>query len=334
MTSLETEAGGSERDAAAGAARIGVLTNLSAGGRNRSGHAVAHEAGRHEDLLHCETAGSAMVPDAVAAFADQGVDLLVVNGGDGTLQRALTEVLGSCPGWRPRIAPLRSGRTNMAALDLGASRDPSLALQHLIADAREGRLAARLAPRAVLRLDRVGEDAPHFGMFFGAGTVCRAIELTHKSFPKGRAQGVFGSALVTGTLLARLARGRHDGLLAPDKVEIALDGEQMPSDAYTAVLATTLDRLFLRLRPFWGRGPGAVRLTTLAAGSQGLARALPRVLRGQTPPDSAEGIASHNADEIRFRLDCDISLDGELFGPRPDRVVRLTAPERVDFLRA
>jgi len=171
-------------------------------------------------------------------------------------------------------------------------------------------------------------------MFFGAGTLCRAIELTHRSFPKGRAQGVFGSSLVAATQLARLVRGRHDGLLAPDKVEIALDGESRGPEAYTVVLATTLERLILRLRPFWGEGPGPVRLTTLAAGSQGLGRALPRILRGAAPPEGCEGLSSVNADEVGFRLDCDISLDGELFGPRPDRVVRLTAPECVDFLRA
>ncbi len=314
--------------------KIGLLSNLRAGGRNRSGHAVLAEARRYPGLLRLETAGSAMVADAVSTFADAGVELLAVNGGDGTLQRVLTEVLGHSPGFRPRIAPLRSGRTNMVALDVGASRDPAAALRALVHAAADRDLEDRIAARPVLRLEKVGEESPHYGMFFGAGTICRAIELTHRSFPKGRAQGVFGSSLVTGTLLAQLVRGRRDGVLAPDKVELALDGETAGADAYVVVIATTLERLFLRLRPFWGVGPGPVRLTTLASGSTGLGRALPNIVRGRAPDTPVTGVESRNTAEARFRLDCEISLDGELLGSRPDRIVRLSAPDVVDFVRA
>lgn len=274
-----------------------------------------------------------MVPDAVAEFADRGVELLVVNGGDGTLQRALTEILGGLPGWRPYLAPLRSGRTNMTALDLGASRDPASAMRELIRDAGTDCLEDRVQPRPVLRLEAGGDEPLRYGMFFGAGAICRAIELTHRSFPKGRAQGVFGSSLMTGTLLTQVVRGRRDGVLAPDKVELALDGEGAGAEAYVVMIATTLNRLFLKLEPFWGEGPGSVRLTTLASGSSGLGKALPRILRGQPPRPGTTGLESRNIDEARFRLDCDVSMDGELFGPRPNRDVCLTAPDRLDFLR-
>ena len=311
-----------------------MLTNLSAGGRHRSAHAVLAEAGRHPEVIHRETRGSALAGEAIAEFADRDVDLLVVNGGDGTLQRALTEVLGQSPCWRPRIAPLRSGRTNMVALDLGASRDPAAALRALVHEAREGGLEARHQRRPVLRLEKQGEDAPHYGLFFGAGVICRAIDLTHRSFPKGRAQGVFGSSLVTAALLMRVLRGARDGVLQPDKVELRLDGRGEGAETYMLVIATTLHRLFLGLRPFWGEGPGRVRMTTLTAGCSGLGGSLPRLLRGLPPHRPTEGIESANVEEARLRLDCDISLDGELFGPRPDRLVRLTAPDTVDFLRA
>ncbi len=313
--------------------RIGVLTNLSAGGRHRAAHAVLAEADRHASVIQRETAGSQMVPDAVAEFADRGVDVLVVNGGDGTLQRALTEVLGHTPGWRPKIAPLRSGRTNMAALDVGAGRTPAAGLRSLVDDAQQGRIAERVVRRPVLCMELVGEEPPHYGMFFGAGVICRAIQLTHQAFPKGKAQGVFGSSLVTGTLLAQLLSGRRAGVLAPDKVQLTLDEQPAGADAYTLVIATTLERLFLRMRPFWGTGPGPVRLTTMTAGVRGLGRALPRILRGRAPAGPAEGLESRNAREGRFRLDCDVSLDGELFGPRETRVVRLSAPEQIEFLR-
>ena len=221
----------------------------------------------------------------------------------------------------------------MVALDLGASRNPALALAGLVRASREGGLQDRVTPRPVLRLESASEPVA-YGMFFGAGAICRAIELTHRRFPKGRAQGTLGGSLVTGTLLAQVVRGRRAGLLTPDKVELTLDGRGIGAESYVAVIATTLQRLFFRLRPFWGEGPGVIRVTTVASGTRGLGRALPRILRGHPPAAATPGLDSRNAEDARFRLDCDIVLDGELFGPRPDRVVRLTAPEHVEFLRA
>ncbi|MBW2244845.1 MAG: hypothetical protein JRH01_22930 [Deltaproteobacteria bacterium] len=290
--------------------KIGVLTNLKAGGRSRKTDAVLAEAGRHAGLVH------------------------VVNGGDGTLQRVLTEILGHTPGWRPRIAPLRSGRTNMAALDFGASRSPVLGLRNLVEDARRGSLAPRVCSRPVLRMELTGEGTPHFGMFFGAGAVYRAIQLTHRSFPKGKAQGVLGGAVMIATFLPQLLSGRRAGVLAPDKVQLTLDEQLAGTDTYLVVAASTLDRLFLRMRPFWGEGPGPVRLTTMTSGARGIGRALPQILRGLPPTRVTDGFESCNAHEGRFRLDCGVTLDGELFAPKSERVVRLTAPERVDFLRA
>ncbi|MCP5066266.1 MAG: hypothetical protein GY946_06825 [bacterium] len=314
--------------------KIGVLTNLTAGGRSRKTHEVLAEANRCTGLVHRETPNLGAVPSAVTEFADRGVELLIINGGDGTLQRALTEILGHTPGWRPKIAPLRSGRTNMAALALGASRSPAAALRSLVVDAREGNLGARVFPHPVLRMELVGEGTPHFGMFFGAGAVCRGIELTHKSFPKAKAKGVFGPVVIIATLLPQLLSGRQAGLLVPDKVQLTLDDQPAGTDAYSVIIATTLDRLFLKMRPFWGEGPGSIRLTTMTASAHGVGRALPHILRGRPPSRATTGFESVNTHEGRFRLDCGVTLDGELFEPRSERIVHLSAPDRVDFLRA
>ena len=61
--------------------------------------------------------------------------MLVINGGDGTVQAALTELhngghFGDQP---PPVAVLPSGKTNLIALDLGARGDPVAALERLIA---------------------------------------------------------------------------------------------------------------------------------------------------------------------------------------------------------
>jgi len=46
------------------------------------------------------------------------------------------------------------------------------------------------------------------------------------------------------------------------------------------------------------------------------------------------GYTSVNARQIDLRIDCGFTVDGELIEPAPDRIVRLTARERVRFVRA
>lgn len=317
--------------------RIGVLSNVKAGRSSKRMDRVLAEVHRHPDLLHLETHSNRMVPDAVSALASENIDLLVINGGDGTVQHVLTELLSEPRReWLPILAPLRGGRTNMIALDFGARRDAARALRKLVEDNQRGLLEARVMERGVLRVDLGAGTGVRYGMFFGAGVLHRAIQLTHRSFPEGRAQGVFGASLVTLALLARIVAGKTRGILDPDKIQIALERTPTAADEYVLTMATTLDRLFLRMRPFWGTEDAPIKVTTLTAAAQRLATAVPGVMRGRPPawatPEA--GFASHNAEEVALRLDCGVLLDGELFEPAPDRLVTLSAADRVRFVRA
>src|SRR3546814_16618271 len=57
--------------------------------------------------------------------------IVVINGGDGTVQAALTELysVGHFGGSPPPVAVLPNGKTNLIALDLGAEGDPIKALE-------------------------------------------------------------------------------------------------------------------------------------------------------------------------------------------------------------
>ena len=321
--------------------RIGLLSNLSAGrNHHQVGRLLDHIQGE-SDVVHVETSAAGAVPDALAELARQDVELLVVNGGDGTLAHALGEILGdgAFEGRVPLMAVLRGGRTNMTALDLGTSRDPTRAMSGLIERARSGEIHRDISMRPVLRVEYGPHATVRYGMFFGAGVIHRAIELVHRSFPKER-QGVFAASTLTATLLARMAllgdSGDSQGVLTPDKVALLVDGVRVDRGESALVMATTLDRLFLRMRPFWGSGAGGVRLTSIAADAKGFARSLPAVLAGRASErlDESRGYLSRNADRVHLRMDCGFTVDGELVEPSPDRVVSLSASDRVPFVRA
>jgi diacylglycerol kinase (ATP) len=320
---------------AGGAARtmqIGVLTNLRAGRVSAAARSVRELLAAHRGVLHLETHSSDEVDEALAAFAREGVGLLVVNGGDGTLQRTLTRILTPQPRrWLPLVAPLRGGRTNTSALSLGAQRHPGRGLAAILEAARACALAERVHERPVMRAE-LGSGGVQHGMFFGAGMLYEAIRVTHAKFPEGRAQGHLGASLTTAALVARGILGRYGGVLSPAKVQVVLDGVAVQPQEFLMVMATTLDRLFLRMRPFWGEEDGPLRFSTIAARPRGL-RNIFRVLGGGAPTVPDEGYISHNVECVALRFDGGLTVDGELFGPEPGRTVTLSAPDRVRFVR-
>ena len=316
--------------------RVGLLNNLRAGRSDAQVSRVLALLRRYPDVLHVETDSARLLPEALAEFARAEVDLLILNGGDGTLQYALTELLTNpeFAGLR-RVAPLRGGRTNMTALDLGTGRDPVEALAGLLEAARTDRLHERIVRRPVLRVRSSLRPDAQYGMFFGGGLIQRAIQFTHRVF-ENRNHGVWGVGLVTGTLLTRLFSRPTEGMLTPDKAEIQVDGRELPGGEFYLTFASTLTRLFLRLDPFWGTGPGEVRFTGIGSRVQGMARNTPGILRGRPGPGvtAERGYHSANADHVQLRMGCGYTIDGEIFEPLPDEVVTVESDRRIQLLRA
>jgi diacylglycerol kinase (ATP) len=328
--------------------RIGVLTNLKAGGSGARAAQVLEHLANYPDIVHVETENAETAPEAVRELARAEIDILVVNGGDGTLARTLTELLSESSPFAsngsklPILAPLRTGRTSMTAYDIGSRRDARVSIERLLQRVRENRIEQAMVKRPVLRMKLEPDGVDHFGTFFGVGVIYRGTLLTHKMFPKGRSQGAFGSTVVTAGLIAKALTGRGSDVITPeddplmiDSISVALDGEAAVPGEFQLLLATTLHRLFAGIRPFWGKGPGGIRYTALGPGCLKQPRDIARVLGGKEPRGlNAEEVVfdSRNVEKVELVLDCGISLDGEMFAPLPGRHATLVADHRIRFL--
>jgi hypothetical protein len=234
------------------------------------------------------------------------------------------------------VAPLRGGRTNMSALDLGAHRSPTKGLRGLLEDAKAGQIARRMVDRPVLRVESLRDRKVNYGFFFGAGMIHRAIALTHDLFPYGSIQGALGAGVVTAGLILRASASRLGGVLTPDKAQIVLDGDLIPRGEFMLMIASSLQRLFLRINPFWGEEKGAVRFTAVASGAHRIAAAAPGILRGKprTFVKTEDSFTSRNVGTAQLRIDAGYTVDGEVIEPRSDEIVRITSDHRVSFVRA
>ena len=97
----------------------------------------------------------------------------------------LTEVLrGGIFPVTPLIAPLRSGRTNMCALDLGSTRNPVRAMEKLLAAAAENRVEPLVVERHVLRVAFEPDGVVEYARVCGVGRIIARFSSGTRAFPR------------------------------------------------------------------------------------------------------------------------------------------------------
>jgi diacylglycerol kinase (ATP) len=326
-----------EGDAPWGPPRIGVISNPLSGG-NRRGRlaAVRDSLQRYPDVVHREVRNGAEVQAALAEFAHRGLNLIVVNSGDGTVQAVLTELLGRRPfPCLPRLALVRGGTTNMTHQELGLNGAPVEGLRRLLDWAHSGRGQAQIRRRSILRVQNASGAPPLYGLFFGAGCIFNGIRFFHSRL---RAKGMSGDPahlMIIARFLWALAR-RDDALVGAVPAAIRIDRRPLEPASYLLLLVTTLNRLILGLRPFWGRGAGALRVTAVRSRPGSLLAALPALMAGRcaSAAPAAKGYVSCRTNEVRLELRGGFALDGELFQAEPRTCpLRIEDGGTVEFVR-
>src|SRR5262245_66341587 len=118
--------------------RAGLISNpLSQRNRLRL-QALREVVAGHPDLLHEELDSVDATADVLRDFARREVGLVIVSGGDGTVQKVLTELLnGQEFDPLPPVAVLPGGMTNLIATDVGLRGDPAQSLVKLCRAAAE-----------------------------------------------------------------------------------------------------------------------------------------------------------------------------------------------------
>lgn len=316
--------------------RIGLLSNPGST-RNRAGMgAIEALAERTPEILHKRFDPAQGFGPPLQRFAATGCDLVVVSGGDGTVQGVLTELLAHRPFARPpALAILPRGMANMTATDCGLGDHDAATLEQLVAACRAGQLADSLVSRHVLKADFADDATAPRGMFMGAAGIIDTIQfVTGKLHSRGIKGEWSHAATILGLLGLCLFRGFKALGLRPHRIGLSVDGTERRDEELAILFATTLDRLVLHSRPYWGAGDLPLRHTRFAYPPRGLVRHARRLLYGgadrRLPADSYR---SGGARRLELWLDGPFTIDGEFFTPAPGRPVTVTADETVQFVR-
>jgi diacylglycerol kinase (ATP) len=321
----------------AGGWPVGLISNPNSGRNRKQLHAIERIVAKHPRVHHCRTASPTDIPAALSSLADDGVSTLAINGGDGTVGQVLSRLLQDSPFERlPLIALLPGGTTNMDAGDVGLRGDLVRAVKRLCRWADDPRRKAILLQRPVLRVDPGAGQPVACGMFFGAGAIIQGIEYCRaRLHPKGIADEIG-----PGLAMARAMWGimRHDTrFFRPVAVSVTFDtAPAAPAQDLVILLVSSLERLFLGMRPYWGAEAGPLHASMIRAGADHLLFRLPALLRGKPNRHAgmAAGYQSHNAGRITLLLDGPYTLDGEIYqASRANGPVTITDGGTITFIR-
>jgi hypothetical protein len=317
--------------------KIGLLTNPNSHRNRAQAGNIAAIVSNHPAIDHRITASAAAIGPALRAFADNGVTLLAINGGDGTTAHVFTELLEQAPFPQlPTVILLPGGTTNMNAGDVGMRGNLTKAVERLADWSDNPSRGAETTTRAVLRAEGAVDGKPAYGMFFGAGTVISGIEYCKANI---HTRGI-RDELAPGVVMLRTIWGiarKEPYFSDPTATRIELNGQ---TDARVRpviqLIVSSLERLFLGLHPFWGLESGPLHCTWIEKPTRRVLRAFPAVVRGKpnryVTPDN--GYFSHNAEHIRLWMDGLFTLDGEMHqASREKGPVTITNGGNLDFLR-
>jgi len=313
---------------------VGVLTNCASDRNRRSVHTTTRLLERNPHVFHFELTDIADIPQALAMFADARVSTVVINGGDGTVQAALSCLVNDRPfDTPPPIAVLPGGKTNMIAADLGMRGRPERQLKRLLRRMRSRRRTPKLVERHLISLDIGDGTPPRLGMFFGTAGVVNGLLWCRRRVHPLNLPSWSAHLVALALLLITTITRQKSSPLRSGPMRLHLDGGEQMAGRFSIVLATTLDRLLFRLRPFGREGNGGLKFSAVDASGGAMLRALAALLTGRFSKGGTDGLHVRRTDSLRVEGSDPVTLDGEIYHPLPDREIRLGSEHRLTFLK-
>ena len=307
-----------------------LIVNPHSGGRNRDGLRLAEMVRGAPQVRVFAPERFEQIDAALAELAKAPPEALFISSGDGTIQYIQTWLIersGLAPEQWPILVLLPHGSTNMTAADIGY-RSKDLATQAAIIRERGWRREnAQFHDRPTVRLVNPRGDTPLHGMFLGGGVLAEATLFCRDTFNRKGLRGHWGPILTLLSVgmkaLFRPARpGQEERVDRPQQMRVLADGEVLGEGWQVAVLATTLEKLVLNARPFWGRCDGAaaamgqaLRVSLFNYPPPFLLRWLPVVLWGGQERRVHPSMHSRCAERVEISVRGRLVLDGEEVWP-------------------
>jgi diacylglycerol kinase (ATP) len=275
--------------------------------------------------------GPREIEPVLAQSLSRHLDLIVIVGGDGTLQGTVTLLATQ---YKDQIAPpilmLGGGRTNYTAAHLGTARRPELIIERILASPD----GFALTEQASLKVSQVGHPDT-FGFFLGGAMVDHIIRDCHQYRANGRGrirQGRYSTILRVIQLgfLGLIGRFTYES----KPMRISEDQLGTLEEKVRLLVATTLDKHQVAVHPYLPLGAGQVKLTAITRQARHFWRYLPRLLRGRWHPifSSDNGYFSGSGQRFVLHGLSSICVDGQEYEHNPNETVFIAEGPKFKFV--
>lgn len=269
------------------------------------------------------------IPDILAQCEKAGVETLTVDGGDGTAGLVFSGLLNNGPySTLPALALLPSGKTNMTAEAWSLGGNRRTALSALLKRHRDNALGHYLNKQAVVTLRDDNDPMPRHGAFFGGADVVDGILYCRRAiYPLGLPNAMSHTAALFVLLWRALHGGKNSGT-----VTAAFDDTALGEDGrFFVVLATTMERVLLGLRPDPLDGDGPLNYMSLRPGTWPVISTVPGLLRRRISPSPARTVRRMKT--VTISSAGQYTLDGELYETRPEHPLHLSSHQSLPFVQ-
>ncbi len=315
--------------------RVAVLSNPASTRNLKNIGRMRRTVAAGSNILHLELDGIESMAEALRQIARYDPVVLIISGGDGTVQATLTSLRHKSPfNEVPPIAVLPSGKTNLIAADLGMRGRPEILFGDIVALARSGKFRKTFVKRPLMRLD-LGDGSPqHYGLFFGGAGLVNAIKFCRRwLFPLHLPNFLTHILAVLLVTYSAIVGGRRKGSPTYSrKVSInALGGGKLEGH-FLVYIATSLDQLFLGIRPADWAGKGGIGLIAIEHNPRAVMRALKAIIMGRIGTTTINGVPVRRINEIRITGRDPVLLDGEILEVPDGHSLSLKAVEPMTFV--
>ena len=305
--------------------RAGLIVNPSAGKHSGKGLALVDRLSGDASVTIRVIEHFDQITSFIDDMARDNVSELFISSGDGTIQEILTQIAERRPFQRlPRLGLLPHGTTNLTAADLGL-RHRSIENQAAFI----GNIGLKtLRARPTIRCANPGDGKVRHGMFVGTGAVAAGTLFCQQAF---NANGIKGSWATFATLASAAAKSiflkpdpdDENRLDRPFDITVEANGWLHAEGRQLLQMSTTLDKLVLGTRPFWGGKTGSIRTTIFPYPVPSVLRWMLLVMYGSERRNSPPGSTSFCSEDLRVASKTDFVIDGEFFAPPTDEPLRL-----------
>ncbi len=320
---------------------IALLSNPHSTGNKALLPRVKQFCESHPEICHYQVDEVDQISGLLDEMAAGKPKILVINGGDGTVQAALTKIyhgkqFGEIP---PPVAVLPNGKTNLIALDLGAEGDPLEVLEQIIEIAKSDALQNHIVERQLIALSDGNENSKAvLGMFLGgAGLADAILYCRHKIYPLGLPNPISHS-IATFAVLISVIFGFKSKLF-PDQakpVRISFIHQNELYGRFNVLIVTTLEKLVLGVKSGSEQSSddGKMKFMAVDYGPMSLMRMFIASIRGKLGNKDIKGVHMEQGDHIQIDGDkSSVILDGEIFEAHDNSPIVLRSTRPIPFLR-